>query len=75
MVACIASNSIPQAKGHVYGAKNMGEPTELLQQCVDLIGTLANLEGIQVEFGKMEFLGKVGVKIPCTENGNGVYNS
>jgi len=69
MVACIASNSIPQAKGHVYGAKNMGETTELLQQCIDLVAFLSKEEGIKVEFGKMDFLGKVGVNIPVLENG------
>jgi hypothetical protein len=69
MVSCIASNSIPQAKGHVYGAKNMGESTEILQQCVQLVAYLSKEEGIRVEFGKMDFLGKVGVKIPIVENG------
>lgn len=68
MVACIASNAIPQAKGHVYGAKNMGESTELIQQCVQLIAHLSKTEGVKVEFGKMEFLAKVGVNIPI-ENG------
>lgn len=69
MVACIASNSIPQAKGHVYGAKNMGESSELLQQCVQLVAFLSKEEEIRVEFGKMDFLGKVGVQIPIVENG------
>jgi alkylhydroperoxidase/carboxymuconolactone decarboxylase family protein YurZ len=68
MVACIATNAIPQAKGHVYGAKNMGESTELIQQCVQLIAFLSKSEGVKVEFGKMEFLAKVGVNIPI-ENG------
>jgi alkylhydroperoxidase/carboxymuconolactone decarboxylase family protein YurZ len=44
MVACIAGNCIPQAKGHVYGAKNMGEPTELIQQCVDMVNYLSKVE-------------------------------
>lgn len=64
MVACIASNSIPQAKGHVYGARNMGEPAELIEQCVRLVWTLSHIENVQVEFGKMDFLGKLGVRIP-----------
>lgn len=68
MVACISSNAIPQAKGHVYGARNMGEPVELIQQCVQLVAFLSKLEGVKVEFGKMQFLEKVGVKIPV-ENG------
>jgi alkylhydroperoxidase/carboxymuconolactone decarboxylase family protein YurZ len=68
MVACIASNAIPQAKGHVYGAKNMGESIEMIQQCVQLIAHLSETEGVKVEFGKMEFLAKVGVNIPI-ENG------
>jgi alkylhydroperoxidase/carboxymuconolactone decarboxylase family protein YurZ len=68
MVACIASNSIPQAKGHVYGAINMGESPELLQQCVQLVATIAKEEGARVEFGKMEFLRKIGIQVP-TENG------
>jgi hypothetical protein len=63
MVACIASNAIPQAKGHVYGARNMGDSIELIQQCVDLVAYLSKVEGVKVEFGKMDFLGKVGVKV------------
>jgi alkylhydroperoxidase/carboxymuconolactone decarboxylase family protein YurZ len=69
MVACIASNSIPQAKGHVYGAKNLGQSTEVLQQCIELVAYLSKEEGVRVEFRKMDFLGKVGVKIPVLENG------
>jgi alkylhydroperoxidase/carboxymuconolactone decarboxylase family protein YurZ len=69
MVACISSNAVPQAKGHVYGARNMGEPVELIQQCVQLVAVLSKMEGVQVEFGKMQFLEKVGVKIPVVENG------
>jgi alkylhydroperoxidase/carboxymuconolactone decarboxylase family protein YurZ len=68
MVACIATNAIPQAKGHVYGARNMGESTELIQQCISLISLLANIENVQVEFRKMDFLGKIGIKVPI-QNG------
>lgn len=68
MVAYISSNSIPQAKGHVYGVRNMGKNVELIGQCVELIAVLSKMEGVTVEFGKMEFLGKVGVKVPL-ENG------
>ena len=69
MVACISSNTIPQAKGHVYGARNMGEPIQLIEQCVQLIACLSKLEGVKVEFGKMDFLGKIGVKVPIEEIG------
>jgi alkylhydroperoxidase/carboxymuconolactone decarboxylase family protein YurZ len=68
MVVCISSNAIPQAKGHVYGARNMGEPVELIEQCVQLVAYLSKLEGVKVEFGKMDFLGKIGVKVPIEEN-------
>ena len=64
MVACISTSAIPQAKGHVYGARNMGKPVELIQQCVQLVEFLSKLEGVVVEFGKMQLLEKVGVKIP-----------
>jgi alkylhydroperoxidase/carboxymuconolactone decarboxylase family protein YurZ len=64
MVTCICSNAVPQAKGHVYGARNMGGSVELIQQCVDLVGALAEMEDALVEFGKMDFLGKIGVKVP-----------
>jgi hypothetical protein len=66
MVACIASNSIPQAKGRVNGAIKMGEPPELLQQCVQLVAAISNKE--RVEYGSMRFLGKVGIQVPM-ENG------
>jgi alkylhydroperoxidase/carboxymuconolactone decarboxylase family protein YurZ len=66
MVACIASNAIPQAKGHIYGARNMGETINMIQQCVSLVAYLGKLEGVTVEFGKMEFLGKIGVKIEAS---------
>jgi hypothetical protein len=69
MVACISSNAIPQAKGHVYGARNMGESLELIQQCVQLVSFLSKLEGVEVEFEKMDFLGKIGVKVPIVANG------
>ena len=74
MVACIATNAIPQAKGHVYGARNMGESINLMQQCVRLIAYLSNVEGVKVEWAKMDFLDKIGVKVPGIENGvpNGV---
>jgi hypothetical protein len=72
MVACISSNAIPQAKGHVYGARNMGESVYLIQQCVDLVGVLAGMEGASVEFEKMDFLGKIGVKVPAVVHSNGV---
>lgn len=71
MVACMSSNAIPQTKGHVYGARNMGESLELIQQCVDLVGFLAKMEGVRVEFGKMDFLGKIGVKVPVAAAGPG----
>jgi alkylhydroperoxidase/carboxymuconolactone decarboxylase family protein YurZ len=63
MVACISSNAIPQAKGHVYGARNTGVSIELIQQCVDLVVHLSHMEQVIVEFMKMDFLGKVGVII------------
>jgi alkylhydroperoxidase/carboxymuconolactone decarboxylase family protein YurZ len=69
MVACIATNAIPQAKGHVYGARNMGESIDLMQQCVRLIVYLSNVEGVQVEWDKMDFLEKIGVKVPGIQNG------
>jgi len=74
MVACIATNAIPQAKGHVYGARNMGESINLMEQCVRLIAYLSNVEGVKVEWAKMDFLDKIGVKVPGIENGvsNGV---
>lgn len=68
MVACISSNAIPQAKGHVYGARNMGEPIELIERCVKLVAYLSKLEGVKVEFGKMDFFRKIGVKVPIEEN-------
>jgi hypothetical protein len=68
MVACIASNAIPQAKGHVYGARNMGKSIYIISQCIHLISVLAKMENINVEFEKMEFLHKIGVTIPM-ENG------
>jgi len=69
MVACIATNAIPQAKGHVYGARNMGESIDLMQQCVRLIVYLSTVEGVQVEWDKMDFLEKIGVKVPGIDNG------
>jgi hypothetical protein len=68
MVACIATNAIPQAKGHVYGARNMGDSIDLISQCVRLITTLSKMENVNVEFKKMDFLGKIGVTMPI-ENG------
>jgi hypothetical protein len=68
MLACILLNAIPQSKRRMYAARNMGESLELIQQCVKLIPFLLKLEGVRVEFGKMDFLGRFGIKIP-TENG------
>ena len=64
----MASNVIPQAKGHVYGARNMGKIVEVIEQCVRLVVFLSNLERVKVEFGKMDFLERVGVKTPV-QNG------
>ena len=69
MVACISSSAIPQAKGHVYGARNMDASVELIEQCVQLVANLSKLERVKVEFGKMDFLDKIGVKVPVEENG------
>ena len=69
MVACISISAIPQAKGHVYSARNLGQRIELIEQCVQPISFISKLEGVKVEFGKMHFLGKIGVKVPIEENG------
>jgi hypothetical protein len=61
---------IPQAKGHVYGTRNMCESIELIERFLNLIGVPSKLEGVIVEFGSIEFLGKIGVKFP-EENGVG----
>ncbi|KAH7063137.1 hypothetical protein B0J12DRAFT_735064 [Macrophomina phaseolina] len=58
-VACVAAGAGPQAKGHMYGARNLGNSGEEIAAAVEVVRRVAEGLGMEVDWEEMEFLEKV----------------
>jgi alkylhydroperoxidase/carboxymuconolactone decarboxylase family protein YurZ len=58
-VVCYVSGAAPQAKGHMYGSRNLGNGKEEILRAVGLCRVMAGALGVAVDGEGMGFVGKV----------------
>lgn len=58
-IACYVSNAAPQAKGHMYGSRNLGNGKTEILKGIKLAQHLAKALGVEVDTEGMDFVKKV----------------
>jgi hypothetical protein len=58
-IVCYVSNAAPQAKGHMYGSRNLGNGKAEIQKGIKLAQDLAQALGVEVDTEGMDFVKKV----------------
>lgn len=47
--ACLASGAVPQAKGHMFGSRNLGNEKQEVEAVVNMVGRLEEKLGLDVK--------------------------
>lgn len=58
-IVCYVSSAVPQAKGHMYGSRNLGNGKVEILKAVKLCQELAKALGVEVDEENMGFVEKV----------------
>lgn len=58
-IVCYVSSAAPQAKGHMYGSRNLGNDKKEILKAVKLSGELARALGVGIDTESMGFVKKV----------------
>jgi len=58
-IVCYASGAAPQARGHMYGSRNLGNGKEEIQNAIKLTQELVKELGVSLDIESMDFVKKV----------------
>lgn len=58
-IVCYASGAAPQARGHMYGSRNLGNSKAEIQNAIKLTQQLVKELGISLDIESMDFVKKV----------------